>query len=43
MDVMWDLLVFLALVAVGLVLLNLMARRRSARSHEASRWGVRVG
>jgi hypothetical protein len=28
MDVVWDLLVFLALVAVGLVLLNLMARRR---------------
>jgi len=28
MDVMWDLLVFLALVAVGLVLLNLLARRR---------------
>jgi hypothetical protein len=28
MDVVWDLLVFLALVAVGLVLLNLLARRR---------------
>jgi hypothetical protein len=28
MDVIWDLLVFLALVAVGLVTLNLLARRR---------------
>ncbi len=28
MDVMWDLLVFLALVGVGLVVLNLLARRR---------------
>jgi hypothetical protein len=28
MDVVWDLLVFLALVAVGLVVLNLLARRR---------------
>ena len=28
MDVIWDLLVFLALVAVGLVMLNLLARRR---------------
>jgi hypothetical protein len=28
MDVMWDLLVFLALVVVGLVVLNLLARRR---------------
>jgi hypothetical protein len=27
MEVLWDLLVFLALVAVGLVVLNLMARR----------------
>jgi hypothetical protein len=26
--VLWDLLVFLALVAVGLVVLNLLARRR---------------
>jgi len=26
--VIWDLLVFLALVAVGLVVLNLLARRR---------------
>jgi hypothetical protein len=28
MDVIWDPLVFLALVAVGLVVLNLLARRR---------------
>jgi hypothetical protein len=28
MDLMWDLLVFLALVVVGLVVLNLLARRR---------------
>jgi hypothetical protein len=28
MEVIWDLLVFLALVAVGLVVLNLLARRR---------------
>jgi hypothetical protein len=28
MDVVWDLLIFLALVAVGLVVLNLLARRR---------------
>jgi hypothetical protein len=28
MDVIWDLLVFLALVVVGLVVLNLLARRR---------------
>ncbi len=28
MDVMWDLVIFLALVVVGLVLLNLLARRR---------------
>jgi hypothetical protein len=28
MEVLWDLLVFLALVAVGLVVLNLLARRR---------------
>jgi hypothetical protein len=28
MDVIWDLLIFLALVAVGLVVLNLLARRR---------------
>jgi hypothetical protein len=28
MEVVWDLLVFLALVAVGLVVLNLMARPR---------------
>jgi hypothetical protein len=28
MHVVWDLLVFLALVAVGLVVLNLLARRR---------------
>jgi hypothetical protein len=28
MDVMWDLLVFLALVVVGLVVLNLLGRRR---------------
>jgi len=28
MDVVWDLLVFLALVAVGLLVLNLLARRR---------------
>jgi hypothetical protein len=28
MDVVWDLVVFLALVAVGLVVLNLLARRR---------------
>jgi hypothetical protein len=28
MDVMWDLLVFLVLVVVGLVVLNLLARRR---------------
>jgi hypothetical protein len=27
MEVVWDLVVFLALVAVGLVVLNLMARR----------------
>jgi hypothetical protein len=27
-EVLWDLLVFLALVAVGLVVLNLLARRR---------------
>jgi hypothetical protein len=27
MEVLWDLLVFLALVVVGLVVLNLMARR----------------
>jgi hypothetical protein len=27
MDVVWDLVVFLALVAVGLVVLNLLARR----------------
>jgi hypothetical protein len=28
MEVIWDLLVFLALVAVGLVVLNLLARWR---------------
>jgi len=28
MEVIWDLLVFLALVVVGLVVLNLLARRR---------------
>jgi hypothetical protein len=28
MEVIWDVLVFLALVAVGLVVLNLLARRR---------------
>jgi hypothetical protein len=28
MEVLWDLVVFLALVAVGLVVLNLMARPR---------------
>jgi hypothetical protein len=28
MEVVWDLLVFLGLVAVGLVVLNLMARPR---------------
>jgi hypothetical protein len=28
MEVIWDLLVFLALVAVGLIVLNLLARRR---------------
>jgi len=28
MEVLWDLLVFLALVAVGLLVLNLLARRR---------------
>jgi hypothetical protein len=28
MEVVWDLLVFLALVAVGLLVLNLLARRR---------------
>jgi hypothetical protein len=28
MDVIWDLLVFLILVVVGLVVLNLLARRR---------------
>jgi hypothetical protein len=28
MEVIWDLLIFLALVAVGLVALNLLARRR---------------
>jgi hypothetical protein len=28
MDVVWDLVVFLALVAVGLLVLNLRARRR---------------
>ena len=28
MEVVWDLLVFLALVVVGLVVLNLLARRR---------------
>jgi hypothetical protein len=28
MDVIWDLVVFLALVAVGLLVLNLLARRR---------------
>jgi hypothetical protein len=28
MEVVWDLVVFLALVAVGLVVLNLMARPR---------------
>jgi hypothetical protein len=28
MEVIWDLLVFLALVGVGLVVLNLLARRR---------------
>jgi hypothetical protein len=28
MEVIWDLLVFLALVAVGLLVLNLLARRR---------------
>jgi hypothetical protein len=28
MEVVWDLLVFLALVAVGLVVLSLLARRR---------------
>jgi hypothetical protein len=27
-DVVWDLVVFLALVVVGLVVLNLLARRR---------------
>jgi hypothetical protein len=27
-EVIWDLLVFLVLVAVGLVVLNLLARRR---------------
>jgi hypothetical protein len=28
MEVVWDLLVFLVLVAVGLLVLNLLARRR---------------
>ena len=28
MEVIWDLLIFFALVAVGLVVLNLLARRR---------------
>jgi hypothetical protein len=28
MEVLWDLLIFLALVAVGLVVLNLLARGR---------------
>jgi hypothetical protein len=28
MEVIWDLLIFLALVAVGLIVLNLLARRR---------------
>jgi hypothetical protein len=28
MEVVWDLLVFLGLVAVGLLVLNLLARRR---------------
>jgi hypothetical protein len=28
MEVIWDLLIFLALVAVGLVVLNLLGRRR---------------
>jgi hypothetical protein len=28
MEVIWNLLIFLALVAVGLVVLNLLARRR---------------
>jgi hypothetical protein len=28
MEVIWDLLIFLALVAVGLVVLNLLAHRR---------------
>jgi hypothetical protein len=28
MEVIWDLLIFLALVAFGLVVLNLLARRR---------------
>jgi hypothetical protein len=33
MEVLWDLLVFLALVAVGLVVLNLMARRAEMPPH----------
>jgi hypothetical protein len=28
MNVVWDLVIFLALVAVGLLVLNLLARRR---------------
>jgi hypothetical protein len=28
MEIIWDLLIFLALVAVGLLVLNLLARRR---------------
>jgi hypothetical protein len=28
MEVIWDLLIFLALVVVGLLVLNLLARRR---------------
>jgi hypothetical protein len=28
MEVIWDLVIFLALVAVGLVVLNLLGRRR---------------
>jgi hypothetical protein len=44
MEVVWDLVVFLALVAVGLVVLNLMARRAEAtltrRGRANRRWRI---
>jgi hypothetical protein len=44
MEVVWDLVVFLALVAVGLVVLNLVARRAETtlarRGRASRRWRI---